>query len=158
MKILFTGGGTGGHIYPIVAVVRELRKKYGVGIQLSYLGPKDNFCNVVLAKERVKVHNIIAGKLRRYADPLSLLQNLIDVAVKIPLGVLQSFFWLFFANPDLVFSKGGYGSFPVVVSASILGIPVFLQESDMVAGMAGRKTAKYASGIFVSFAKTEGFP
>jgi len=157
MKILFTGGGTGGHIYPIAAIVRELRKKYGATIHLSYLGPKDNFCNVVLAKERVKVNNIVAGKLRRQADPLSLLQNLIDAIIKIPLGVLQSFFWLFFTNPDLVFSKGGYGSYPVVVSARILGIPVFLQESDMVAGMASRKTAKYAAGIFVSFPNTEGF-
>jgi UDP-N-acetylglucosamine--N-acetylmuramyl-(pentapeptide) pyrophosphoryl-undecaprenol N-acetylglucosamine transferase len=113
---------------------------------------------VVLAKERVKVHTIVAGKLRRYADPLSLMQNLIDATIKIPLGILQSFFWLLFVSPDLIFSKGGYGSFPIAISAWILGIPMFLQESDMVAGMAGKKTAKYALGIFVSFPKTEGFP
>lgn len=158
MKILFTGGGTGGHIYPIVAIIRELRKKYGASIQLSYMGPKDNFCTVVLAREHIKARHIISGKIRRYMDPFSLLQNAIDAVIKVPLGVLQSFFYLFFASPDMVFSKGGYGSFPVVVSARLLGIPVFLQESDMIPGMAIKKTSKYATGIFVSFPKTENLP
>lgn len=158
MKILFTGGGTGGHIYPIVAVARELKKKYGTSVQLSYMGPQDNFCNVVLAREHVKVRHIISGKIRRYLNPLSIMQNVIDAAIKVPLGVLQSFFFLFFGNPDVIFSKGGYGSFPVALSAWILGIPVFLQESDMVPGLAGKKTSKYAVGIFVSFPKTENFP
>jgi UDP-N-acetylglucosamine--N-acetylmuramyl-(pentapeptide) pyrophosphoryl-undecaprenol N-acetylglucosamine transferase len=158
MKILFTGGGTGGHIYPIVAVIRELKKKYGDAVQISYMGPRDNFCSVVLAHEHVKVRRIFSGKIRRYLDPFSLIQNAIDALVKVPLGVLQSFIYLFFANPDLVFSKGGYGSFPVAVSARILGIPVFLQESDALPGLASKKTFKYATGIFVSFPKTENFP
>lgn len=158
MKILFTGGGTGGHIYPIVGVIRGLRKKYAGSIRLSYIGPKDNFCSVVLSKERVKVHRILSGKIRRYADPLSLIQNLIDTVIKIPLGVMQSFFWLFFTNPDLVFSKGGYGSFPVVISAWILGIPIFLQESDSVPGLASQKTSRYAAGIFTAFPQTAIFP
>jgi len=158
MKILFTGGGTGGHIYPVAAVIRELRSKYSGGIQLSYLGPKDNFCKVVLSKESVKVRTILSGKIRRYSDPLTVIQNAIDAVVKVPIGIIQSFFWLFFINPDLILSKGGYGSFPVVVSAWVLGIPVFLQESDIVPGLASQKTAKYARGIFVSFPKTEIFP
>jgi len=157
MKIVFTGGGTGGHIYPIVAIIRELKRKYG-DIYLSYIGPKDNFCRVVLAREHVKVRNIVSGKIRRYFDPLAVIQNVIDAVVKVPLGVIQSFFWLFLINPDLVFSKGGYGSFPVTISAWILGIPVFLQESDVVPGLASKKNIKYATGIFVSFAKTENLP
>jgi UDP-N-acetylglucosamine--N-acetylmuramyl-(pentapeptide) pyrophosphoryl-undecaprenol N-acetylglucosamine transferase len=158
MKILFTGGGSGGHIYPIVAIVRELRKKYGTSVHISYLGPKDNFCSVVLGHEHVKVRHILSGKVRRYLDPFSILQNAIDTVVKVPLGILQSFFCLFFVNPDLVFSKGGYGSFPVMVSARILGIPLFLQESDMIAGLAIRKSSKYAAGIFVSFPDMENLP
>ncbi len=158
MKILFTGGGTGGHIYPIIEIIREIRVKYAGGIQLSYLGPKDNFCKVVLSKEGVKVRTILSGKIRRYSDPLALMQNVIDAAVKVPLGIVQSFFWLFIINPDMVFSKGGHGSFPVVVSAKILGIPVFMQESDMVPGLVSQKTANYAAGIFVSFPGTEIFP
>ncbi len=157
MKIIFTGGGSGGHIYPIVAIIRELRKNYGARVKISYMGPGDNFCNVTLAKEKVRSRKIISGKIRRYYDPLSLLQNLIDIAIKMPLGVLQSFFYLFFVNPDLIFSKGGHGSFPVVVSAWLLRIPVFLQESDIVAGLAIQKNSKYARAIFVSFPGTEGF-
>jgi UDP-N-acetylglucosamine--N-acetylmuramyl-(pentapeptide) pyrophosphoryl-undecaprenol N-acetylglucosamine transferase len=157
MKILFTGGGTGGHIYPIVAVVRELKKKYGGNVKLSYLGPKDNFCKVVLAKEQVKVRTIMAGKMRRYGNPLSIAQNIIDMFIKIPFGVLQSFFLLFFINPDAVLSKGGYGSFPVAIAAWVLRIPLFLQESDIIAGLAVKKTARYATKIFVSFPNTQGF-
>ncbi|MCU0653006.1 MAG: UDP-N-acetylglucosamine--N-acetylmuramyl-(pentapeptide) pyrophosphoryl-undecaprenol N-acetylglucosamine transferase [Candidatus Pacebacteria bacterium] len=158
MKILFTGGGTGGHIYPIVGVIRELRRKYGGAVALSYLGPKDNFCKVVLSKEGVKVRTIMSGKIRRYLDPLTMAQNAIDATVKVPLGILQSFFWLFILNPDLVFSKGGFGSFPVVISAWILGIPVFLQESDVVPGLVSQKTAGYAIAIFTAFPKTEFLP
>jgi len=158
MKILFTGGGTGGHIYPIAAIIRELKKKYGASVQISYMGPKDNFCTVVLAREHVKAKRIVSGKIRRYMNPFSLLQNVIDTVVKIPFGILQSFFYLFFANPDLVFSKGGYGSFPVVISARALGIPIFLQESDIIPGLAIKKTIKYATGIFVSFPGTENLP
>jgi len=158
MKILFTGGGTGGHIYPIAAVVRELKRKYGDRVKLSYIGPKDNFCQVVLSREGVKVRRILSGKVRRYMDPFSLLQNLIDAVIKIPLGILQSFVYLFFTSPDVIFSKGGYGSFPVVVSAWMLGIPVFLQESDVVPGLASKKTSKYATGIFISFPNTTNLP
>ena len=157
MKILFTGGGSGGHIYPIVAVARALRKKYGDSVKLSYLGPKDNFCKVVLAKEHIKVRTIMAGKMRRYANPAAIVQNVIDLLIKIPLGFLQSLFLLLFINPDAVFSKGGYGSFPVALAAWILRIPIFLQESDVVAGMAVKKTVRYASVIFTSFPETEGF-
>lgn len=158
MKIIFTGGGTGGHIYPIVAVIRELKKKYGAEAKLYYLGPKDRFCNVVLAKEGIKIHNVAAGKIRRYFDFLTLIQNMVDAVFRIPFGILQSFFWLFFINPDVVFSKGGYGSFPVVVSARFLGITVILHEADAMPGLAARKTAKYASVIFTSFPQTRGFP
>ena len=64
MKILFTGGGTGGHVYPIVAVVRALKaiSKGRYPLKLFYLGPKDNFCRVVLAREGVKVKTITAGR------------------------------------------------------------------------------------------------
>lgn len=158
MKILFTGGGTGGHIYPIVAIVRELKNICrGAGLQLFYIGPKDNFCRVVLARERVKVRTIATGKIRRYFNPLAAVQNMIDLGVMVPLGTIQSFFHLLLINPDVVVSKGGHGSFPVVLSASLLGIPIFLQESDSTPGLASRKTAKYALEVFVSFSRTDFF-
>lgn len=155
MKIIFTGGGTGGHLFPILAVCRQLRKLQGAkDLDLVYLGPKENGGALdLLAKEGCQVKRIITGKLRRYFS----LKNFIDV-FKLPLGILQSFFYLFFAAPDLVFSKGGFGSFPVVVSAKILGIPVFLHESDVAPGLASRLESKWALEIFISFPGTEYFP
>jgi len=159
MKILFTGGGSGGHIFPIVAVARALKNvsQNQVDLQLFYLGPKDNFCRVVLAREGIKVKTISTGKIRRYLNPLAIFQNIIDVMFKIPLGITQAFFGLMFMGPDLVFSKAGNGSFPVAISARILGIPIFLQESDIAPGLASRDTASYALEIFTSFPKTEFF-
>lgn len=154
MKIVFTGGGTAGHIFPVVAIVRELKKIYATGdLRLFYLGPKDEYSLNLLSQEEVKVKKILAGKLRRYFS----LKNLLDV-VKIPLGTLQAFFWLFFSAPDLVFSKGGYGSFPVALAARILHIPIFLHESDIAPGLASRIESKWAQEVFVSFEKTEFFP
>jgi len=159
MKILFTGGGTGGHVYPIVAVVRALKinSKGRYPLKLFYLGPKDNFCRVVLAREGVKVKTIAAGKIRRYMDPLAFFQNIIDMVFKVPLGTVQAFFSIMFMGPDLVFSKGGYGSFPVTFSAWMMGIPIFLQESDISPGLTSRQIASRTLEVFTSFPKTEFF-
>jgi UDP-N-acetylglucosamine--N-acetylmuramyl-(pentapeptide) pyrophosphoryl-undecaprenol N-acetylglucosamine transferase len=156
MKIVFTGGGTGGHIFPIIAIVRELRK-ISKDFQFFYIGPRDEFAQTFLSHEDVKVKWIICGKFRRYFNLKSFFQNLIDF-FKIPIGILQSFFYLFFLNPDLIFSKGGYGSLPVVISGWILGIPIFLHESDIVPGLVNRFLAKFALEIFVSFPRTLYFP
>lgn len=159
MKIVFTGGGTGGHIFPIIAVVRELRKiSADKKLEIYYIGPKDEFGEIFLRQEGVKVKNILAGKIRRYLNLVSIFQNFFDLFFKIPFGILQSFFWLLFKSPDLIFSKGGFGSFPVVFSGWILGIPIFLHESDISPGLANRILSKFALKIFVSFPKTEYFP
>ncbi|MCD6232831.1 undecaprenyldiphospho-muramoylpentapeptide beta-N-acetylglucosaminyltransferase [bacterium] len=153
MKIVFTGGGTAGHIFPIIAIIREMRKTYlGSDLRLFYLGPKDSWSKGLLQKEGVTTKIILSGKLRRYFS----LKNIIDV-FKVPIGILQSFFYLFFVAPDLVFSKGGYGSFPVAVAARILHIPIFLHESDATPGLAAKIESKWALEIFVSFYKTDFF-
>jgi len=151
MKVVFTGGGTGGHIFPIIAVIRELKKSpMGSKIKFYYLGSKDKFGRELLKKENVKVRTIISGKIRRYGG-ISIFQNFIDILFKIPLGIIQSFIYLFFINPDLVFSKGGYGSVPVVISAWFLRIPIFIHESDTVLGAANKLASKLCSEIFASF-------
>ena len=69
MKILFTGGGTGGHVFPIVAIVREIRRIYAKkDLEFYYLGPKDDFGNVLLREEDLIVKTISSGKIRRYFD------------------------------------------------------------------------------------------
>lgn len=154
MKILFTGGGTGGHVYPLVAIAREIRRIYpNTNLEFYYLGPKDDFSLILLSQEDFKIKTIISGKIRRYFS----FQNIIDVVFKIPIGLIQSFFIILTIAPDLVFSKGGSGSISVTYSARFLGIPVFLHESDVVPGLSNRITSKWAKKIFISFPKTEYF-
>ncbi len=153
MKIVFTGGGTAGHIFPIIAIVRELKKlRSNKKIELFYFGPPDPYSQKLLTQENIKIKRIVAGKMRRYFS----FQNIIDV-FKVPIGIFQSFTSLFFLAPDLVFSKGGYGSFPVVISARLLHIPIFLHESDIVPGLASKIESHWALEIFVSFQETEFF-
>lgn len=160
MKILFTGGGTGGHIFPIIAISREIKRIYPKeeDLQLFYLGPKDDFGSLLLSQEGIKAKTIIAGKIRRYFTLSSLFLNLIDICFKIPISLIQAFFQIFFLAPDLIFSKGGYGSFPVVISGWILDVPIFIHESDVSPGFTNKFLAKLALEIFVSFPGTEYFP
>jgi len=154
MKILFTGGGTGGHIMPLVAIVRELRRIYPKkDLQFYYMGPKDEFGLILLAQEDFIIKKIISGKIRRYFS----FNNFVDILFKIPFGIIQSFFLLISIKPDLVFSKGGSGSIAVTYSARILRIPVFIHESDVVPGLSNQATSKWAKKIFISFEKTEYF-
>jgi len=157
MKILFTGGGTGGHIVPLIAVMRELQR-LNSSLQLFYMGPKDEFGDMLLSQEGLTIFHVAAGKMRRYGGVKAILQTLLDLFIKLPLGFLQAFWKLFFLAPDLVMSKGGYGSLPATFAGWLLGIPIFLHESDSVPGLANRIAAKFSVGIFTSFPNTERFP
>lgn len=158
MKVVFTGGGTGGHIFPIIAIYREIKRMYPKEkIRFLYLGPKDYFGSALLSQEGIKVKTVLSGKIRRYLGIGNIFLNIIDVLFKIPLGILQAFLFLFFSAPDLIFSKGGYGSIPTVISGWFLGIPVFLHESDISPGLANRFLNRFTTEIFTSFFRTEYF-
>jgi UDP-N-acetylglucosamine--N-acetylmuramyl-(pentapeptide) pyrophosphoryl-undecaprenol N-acetylglucosamine transferase len=157
LKIYFTGGGTGGHAIPIVAVAREIEKLWEGEVVFKYLGPRDPWAEIFFPEEGIKIVGILSGKIRRYFSPKSIILNFFDL-LKIPIGILQSFIYLFFSRPHLIFSKGGFGSFPVTFAAWLLFIPVFLHESDAVPGLANRISSRFARKIFVSFEKTLYFP
>lgn len=152
MKILFTGGGTAGHIYPIIAVAREIKKVSSQGdFQFFYIGPKDDFGEILLSQEGIEVKKILAGKIRRYFGLKSLPQNIVDIFIKIPIGFFQALFRIFIISPDLIFSKGGYGSLPVVLAGWFLLVPIFLHESDITPGLANKLMSKFSLEIFASF-------
>ncbi len=154
MRILFTGGGTGGHVFPIVAIVREIRRIYQRNdLDFYYIGPKDEFGLILLAQEGFLIKTIISGKIRRYLS----FENFVDIFFKIPFGILQSFYLILKIRPQIIFSKGGSGSISVTISARLLRIPVFLHESDIVPGLSNRIASKWAKKVFVSFPKTEYF-
>lgn len=147
MKILFTGGGTAGHIYPIIAIAREIRKSHpGEGIEFFYIGPKDKFAAELFSQDGIKVKTVLAGKIRRYFS----FQNILDV-LKTPLGFIQAFYHIFVLSPDIIFSKGGYGSLPAVLAGWLLWVPIFLHESDIYPGLANQIAGRFALEIFTAF-------
>lgn len=154
MRILFTGGGTSGHIFPIIAICRELRRLAGnAKLVLHYVGPKDEYNLLLLRQEGFVIHRVAGGKLRRYFS----LTNIIDILFVIPFSFLQSFFLLLFIRPQLVFSKGGTGSLPIAFWARVFGRPIFIHESDTIPGLSNKITGKWAKKIFTSFEKTPYF-
>jgi UDP-N-acetylglucosamine--N-acetylmuramyl-(pentapeptide) pyrophosphoryl-undecaprenol N-acetylglucosamine transferase len=158
MKILFTGGGSGGHILPIIAISRELRRIYpNKDLELFYMGPKDRFGDILLAQEQVKAFTIAAGKVRRYWSFTAFFQNIFDIFFKTPWGILKALKILFFLSPDIIMSKGGYGAIPTTTAGRFLRIPIFLHESDIIPGKANRTASKFAVQIFTSFPHTRYF-
>lgn len=156
-KIIFTGGGTGGHVFPLVSIVRNLKKQSANDddFEMYYIAPKDNIPDFNFTQEGLKTKYIFAGKLRRYMDLKSILLNLVDI-IKIPIGVVQSLWHFLVISPDIVFSKGGYGSVPVTIAASILRVPVILHESDAVPGLANKIVSRFSTEVFVAFNDTKG--
>lgn len=154
MRILLTGGGTGGHIFPLIAVAKSIKeqlRKAGVmkDIEFLFIGDLRKIDRQVFDKEEITVKQIFTAKIRRYFSPLNFLG-----IFTFPLGILQSFWYLFWFMPDVIFSKGGYGSVPVIIAGWVYHIPILIHESDIVPGLANRIAGKFASRIAVSFAPT----
>lgn len=155
MKILLTGGGTGGHIAPILAVVSEIKKiareKTMTEPEFMLITP-DEYFREAIEKSGIKIRKIKAGKLRRYFD----LKNLTDI-YKIFIGIVQSLYFIRRFNPDVVFSKGGFASVPAVFASWLLGIPTVTHESDITPGLANRINSFFASKVLVSFDETQKY-
>jgi len=149
MKILLTGGGTGGHLIPLLGIVSEL-KKIGKP-KLLLITPASNF-NQSISEAGIQIKTIKAGKLRRYFS----WENLRDI-FKIPVGIVQSLYYVYKFKPDIVFSKGGFASVPPVIASWILRVPIVTHESDIVPGLANRIIARFASKILISFSAAEKY-
>lgn len=149
MKILFTGGGTGGHFYPIIAVAESIKshasKNKLIPPTLYFLAP-DPYSRKILFDNQIKYYQVPAGKMRIYFS----VANFFDM-FQTALGILVALWRVFWIYPDVIFSKGGYGSFPVVLAGHILGIPIVVHESDSVPGRANAWAGKYADKIAISY-------
>ncbi len=153
-RIVLTGGGTGGHIFPLVAVAKEFKKQYP-NTKFLYIGSSSQMggkAKEIMAKEGIKTANILAGKIRRYFS----FRNLLDMFL-IPLGTIQSLVILLIYMPDAVFSKGGYVSVPVVFAAWIYRIPVLTHDSDAIPGWANRFCGKFSKYVAVSYKKSKKY-
>jgi len=149
MKILLTGGGTGGHFYPIIAVAEAL---YDISEEEHILTPEiilmsdKQYDMSLIAKEGIIFKKVYAGKVRRYFSIL----NFTDLP-KTFMGILKSIKTMYSDMPDVVFGKGGYASFPPLFAAKIFGIPVIIHESDSVPGKVNKWAGKFAHRIAVAF-------
>lgn len=151
MRIVLTGGGTGGHLIPLVAVARKIREK-APDTEFIFIGPNGKMEMAVMDQEGIKVKKILAGKMRRYFS----FKNVIDL-VKIPIGVIQSLWLLLVHMPDAIFSKGGYASFPVVLAGWLYRIPILIHESDSNPGLANSILGKFANRVAVSYPQAEKY-
>ncbi len=148
MKIVLTGGGTGGHFFPLIAVAEEIHtiieKEKLLPIKLYYFSDAP-YDKRALFENGIQYVHIPAGKSRLYGG----IQNYIDMLKLIP-SCLQAIIQLFSVYPDVVFSKGGYASFPTLFAARVLGIPVIIHESDTVPGRVSLWAAKFAKKIAIA--------
>ena len=149
MKIVFTGGGTGGHFYPIIAVAEKVNKIIDeeniIGAKLYYFSDSP-YDKVALMEQGLIFEEVKAGKLRTYFS----IKNFFDI-FKAGLGVINATYKMFSIYPDVVFGKGGYASFPALLAARILRIPVIIHESDSHPGRVNLWAGKFAERIAVSF-------
>ena len=149
MKILLTGGGTGGHFYPLIAVAEEINKivdkEHILEAKIYYMAPEPYDKNA-LFEQGIIFEQISAGKLRRYFS----IQNFFDL-FKTFFGCLSAMFKIYSIFPDVIFAKGGYVSFPALLAARLFRIPVIIHESDSVPGKVNLWAAKFAKKIAVSY-------
>ena len=154
---IFAGGGTGGHIYPGLAVADELRalaSKNNQQIKIIWLGNSSGMDKDLVEKSGSvdEFIGVPSGKLRRYFS----FKNFTDF-FKIFAGFVKSFFVLLRLKPVVLFSKGGFVSVPPCIAAKLLKIPVFTHECDFTPGLATRINSRFASKILVSYEETKKY-
>lgn len=149
MRIVFTGGETGGHFYPIIAVAQAIRKVVRenklIEPQMYFLAPTP-YNAAALYDEGITYKKVSAGKVRIYKS----VKNIFDI-IPTTIGTIKALWTVFWIYPDVVFSKGGYGSVPVVFAARILRIPIIIHESDSAPGRANMWASKFATKIAISY-------
>lgn len=145
-KIVLTGGGTAGHVTPNIALIPELKK---AGYDVHYIGSYDGIEKKLIERLGIPYYGISSGKLRRYID----IKNLSD-PFKVIKGFAQARHLLGKIKPDVVFSKGGFVSVPVVVAAKTRKIPCIIHESDMTPGLANKICIPCATRVCTNFPET----
>src|SRR3989344_3111545 len=153
-RILLLGGGSGGHVFPLIAVANSLKEKsrqMGTSLELMVLG-EGKLMQKAASEAGLNFKGILAGKLRRYFSLLTIL----DI-FKIPVGFFQSLWHIFWYMPDVVFAKGGYASLPGALVAKLYFISLFIHESDSVPGLTNKILGKLAKTVFISFGSTDKY-
>lgn len=144
--IVMTGGGTAGHVTPNIALFPGLKE---AGYNISYIGSYQGMEKHLIEEQGIPYYGISSGKLRRYLD----LKNITD-PVRVVKGFFQAKKLLKKLRPDVVFSKGGFVSVPVILAARTLGIPSIIHESDITPGLANKLAIPSAWKVCCNFPET----
>ncbi len=149
-NVVFTGGGTGGHVFPGIAVAEKLIESSKEGnLKLHWVGNRKGMEKDIVERFNFSFYSIPAGKLRRYFS----IQNFIDI-FKIAAGFFVSILILRKLKADLLFSKGGFVTVPPVLAAKLLGIPVISHESDLDPGLATRINGRFSDIMLFAYLET----
>lgn len=158
MRVLLTSGGSGGHIFPLIAVSRELKRiapKFGIyNLEFLYFGSSfgGNLSRELIEKEGIKFKKTLSFKIRRYLS----LSNILEILL-LPFAFFYALGVLFKFMPDVVFGKGGGVTIPIIIAAWLYRIPIIIHDSDSIPGKANQFLAKFAKKIAVSFEKTKKY-
>lgn len=145
-KILLTGGGTAGHVTPNIALLPHLKE---AGFEISYVGSYTGMEKELIKAQHIPYYGISSGKLRRYLD----LKNLSD-PFKVIKGLGQAIRLIHKIKPDVIFSKGGFVSVPVVLAAKFCHVPAIIHESDLTPGLANKIAIPCAAKVCCNFPET----
>lgn len=152
MRILLTSGGSGGHIFPLIAVSRELKKiapSYGIyNLDFLYFGAsfEETLGKEVIEKEGIRFKKSFPFKIRRYLALANILETIF-----LPLSFLYAMWQIFWFMPDVVFGKGGGVTIPVIIVSWMYRIPVLIHDSDAIPGKANQFLSRFAKKVAVSF-------
>lgn len=145
MRVLISGGGTGGHINPALAIAGMLREKYKDTV-IEYVGTKRGLETKLVALEGYKLHTVKVRGFSRSLSPAN-----IDAAIKAVTSVFEAKRIIKEFKPDIVIGTGGYVCWPVLKAAAKLGIPTAVHEQNAVVGMTVKMLSKYVDKVMISF-------
>jgi UDP-N-acetylglucosamine--N-acetylmuramyl-(pentapeptide) pyrophosphoryl-undecaprenol N-acetylglucosamine transferase len=149
-RILFTGGGTAGHVIVNLALIPVFQQE---GWEIDYIGSKNGIERKLIGQlDNVNYHPISTGKLRRYMS----VENIKD-PFKVLKGTMQAWRIIGKRKPSIIFSKGGFVSVPVILAAKLRGVPSVIHESDFTPGLANRLASKFADKILATFPETMNY-
>ncbi len=151
-RVVLTGGLSGGHVFPLIAVARALSQEMQGDVEFLFIGSRGKFEEEAMKAAGIPCRFILTAKWRRYFS----LDNFIDL-FKLPIAVFQSLWYLLWFMPDAIFSKGGAASVPIALAAAAYRIPILLHDSDAVAGRANRFVAHFSTRIAIAYEKARQY-
>ena len=147
-KILIAAGGTGGHIYPALAIAEALKNKFS-GIEIEFVGPTTGVENEIIPRHGYKMHQLSIGRLHR---SVGLIERIATV-VKLPFAILKAFGICFKAKPRFLLGVGGHASGPMLLAGALMRYPTYIWEPNALPGLANRILSGYVDEAIVVFAQ-----